>query len=54
MYPNFDENNPVILYCDANPVGISVVLLQQIDWKDQNVIAYSLGSLFDKKNFLSR
>ena len=35
----FDEKKPVILYCDASPVGISTVfLLQQIDGKDPNVI----------------
>ena len=38
MHRNFDENNPVI---KANSVGISAVLLQQIDWKDQNIITYS-------------
>ena len=43
----FDEKKPVILYCDASPVGISAVLLQQIDGKDPNVIAYSSRSLSD-------
>ena len=50
----FDEKKPVILYFDASPVGISAVLLQQIDRKDPNVIAYSSRSLSDPEKHYSQ
>ena len=40
----FNEKKAVNLYCDASPVRISIVLLQQIDGKDSNVIDYSSRS----------
>ena len=33
-----------MLYCDASPVGISVISLQQIDGEDPNVVDYSSRS----------
>ena len=36
-----------MLYCDKSPVGISAVLLQQIDGKVPNVITYSSRPLSD-------
>ena len=49
----FDEKKPIILYCDASPVGISAVLLQKLDRKDPNVIAYSSRSLTDTEKYCS-
>ena len=50
----FDEKKLVILYCDASPVGISAGLLQQIDGKDPNVIAYSSRSLSENEKRYSQ
>ena len=38
------KKKTVMLYCDASPVGISVISLQQIDGEDPNVVDYSSRS----------
>ena len=42
----YDETKPIIVYCDANPVGVSSISLQQSPEKeDVVVISYLSRSL---------